>query len=107
MARMPSSIFLSGMFSCLESQAFRSGAYLGSSPLYVMIWLSLEASAWNVFSGSRNMNDSVWACVARFWKSSHCLQRRTSGGPCVCGLICGGCAFSVCVCCVICVAKVG
>jgi len=59
MARMPSSILLSGTFNRWDSHALRSGGYFGISPLYVMTWLSLTASTWKVFSGSRYMKDSV------------------------------------------------
>ena len=82
MASTPSRTFCSDRLSCLLSQIFRSGASFGISPLYVIIWLPLSASAWNVCSVSLVMNEMVCACVARFWKSSHCLHRRITGGPC-------------------------
>ena len=51
-----------------------------------MIWLPFSASAWNVRSGSFIMNEMVWAWLARFWKSSHCLHRRITGGLCIVGV---------------------
>ena len=64
-----------------------------------MIWLSFSASAWKVFSVSLYRKDSVWAWLASVWKSSHCLQRKMTGGPFT-SLTCNVSGFCSCVNCV-------
>jgi hypothetical protein len=60
-AKTPSKIFRSGTSSCLDNHIFKSAVNFGSSPLYVMIWLPFNASAWKDLSASLYMKDKVWA----------------------------------------------
>jgi len=80
-ARTPSRIFSSGIFSSLEIQILNIFVSCGNSPLYVRTLPSFRASIWKVLSVSLNRKETVSAFVDRFLKSSHFLHLTMTAGP--------------------------